>query len=162
MRALIIVESCFGSTAAAGEAIAAGLRESGADVTVLAADLAPPVIVADIVVVGAPTHNLGLPNASTRREAERRGAKPVASGVREWLDRPASIDGRIFAFATTTGSRFSGSAAAAIVKQLKRRRIAAQRGPNFTVADTAGPLAEGELERARDWGRAIGAAPDPG
>lgn len=157
MRALIIVESCFGCTAAAGEAIAAGLRESGADVTLLRADEVPPSIVADIVVVGAPTHNLGLPSPSTRREATRRGANPVSSGVREWLDRQPPIAGHVFAFATTTASRFSGSAATAIARQLKRRGIRAQRGPNFTVVDVAGPLADGEPERARDWGRTIAA-----
>ncbi len=155
MRALILVESCSGCTAAASEAIATGLRESGADATLLPANEAPAAVVADIVVIGAPTHNLGLPSPSSRREAVRRGAKPVSSGVREWLDRHEPIDGRVFAFATTTASRFSGSAATAIIRQLQRRGIRAQRGPDITVADVAGPLADGEADRARDWGRAI-------
>jgi flavodoxin-like protein len=158
VRALIIVESCFGNTAAVAEAIATGLRETGVDATLLPADQAPPAVAADVVVIGAPTHNLGLPNAATRREAVRRGAQPTASGVREWLDRRESIQGSVFAFATTTAGPFSGSAATRIVRQLKRRGVRAQRGPDFTVLGILGPLAESEPDRARDWGRSIAQA----
>jgi hypothetical protein len=158
MRAVIVIESCFGNTAALGDAIANGLRARGVTVELFAADTAPQHIDADLVIVGAPTHSFGLPSIASRSQAELRGAKPGA-GVREWLgselNSELDIKGRILAFASTSGGRFSGSAGAAIVKQLKRKRIIAERGPDFLVTDVVGPLAECETERAQNWAASL-------
>ena len=86
--ALVIVESYFGSTRTIAEAIAAGLSETGAQARVLDVDRAPDVLPADLdrLVLGAPTHNRGLPTAGTRATAcKKQGATTSATGVREWL-----------------------------------------------------------------------------
>jgi hypothetical protein len=150
MRAAVITESCFGNTAAVGEAIAQGLRQAAVDVDVYTADTAPARIAADLVVIGAPTHNRRLPSPATRREAARRGP-PAVAGVREWIDDAVQVQGRIVAFATITGGRYAGSAGVDTVRRLKRRRLRAERGPDFVVTDVMGPLSEGELDRAQVW-----------
>ena len=86
--ALVIVESYFGSTRTIAEAIAAVLSETGAQARVLDVDRAPDVLPADLdrLVLGAPTHNRGLPTAGTRATAcKKQGATTSATGVREWL-----------------------------------------------------------------------------
>jgi hypothetical protein len=49
----------------------------------------------------------------------------------------------------------SPSAGKAIVKALKQRRVSARRGVDFQVMGTPGPLADGELDRAQEWGRTL-------
>lgn len=152
MRAVLVVESCFGNTGRVAAAIATTLRERGTSVDVCEAATAPARLDADLIVVCAPTHNLGLPSASSRAQAVQRGAaQPSGPGIREWIDTVSTLTGRIVAIATTPGTRFSGSAAKAIVKRLARKGIRAERGPDFVVTGTRGPLGAGELERARDW-----------
>lgn len=155
MRVELVVESCFGNTSQVAAAIAEGIAATGAQVRVLAAADAPARLEADLVLVGAPTHNLGLPSASSRSQASQRQATAPATGVREWIDGIEALGGRVIAFSTKVESRFAGAASKAIVKALKRRRVTAERGADFVVAGTVGPLVAGELERAREWGRTL-------
>lgn len=156
MDAVVVVESCFGNTSAAAEAVAEGLRGAGAEVRLFSAHEAPSRLTADLAVLAAPTHNAGLPKAASRAQAADQGAETRApSGLREWIERAAGVEGRIVTMSTTTGGRFAGSAAKATVKALRRRRIAASQGENFRVTATPGPLADGELDRARAWGAAL-------
>ncbi|HEX5993500.1 MAG TPA: hypothetical protein VFY84_00015 [Jiangellales bacterium] len=156
MRAVLVVESCFGNTSKVADAISDGLRSVGAEVTTFVAGSAPARLSADLVLVGAPTHNMGLPTTISRSQAMQKGATaPAAAGVREWIDRVEAVGGRVVAFATTTGGMFAGSASKAIVKALGRRNIRAERGTDFTVSGTPGPLADGELDRARAWGQSL-------
>lgn len=155
MRAIVVTESCFGNTSRVAEAIIEGLRSAGAEVVAFAAGSAPPRLSADLVLVGAPTHNMGLSNSASRSQAAQKGGSAPATGVREWIGNVDAVDGRVVAFSTTTGGMLAGSASKAIVKALKRRNIRAERGADFTVAGTPGPLADGELARAREWGRTL-------
>lgn len=155
MHAVVVIESCFGNTSNVADAIIVGLRSSGAEVDTYAAGSAPRRLSADLVLVGAPTHNMGLPTSATHDQATKKGGTATATGVREWIDRIEALDGRVVTFSTTTGGLLAGSAGKAIVKGLKRRRIRATHGADFTVTGTSGPLADGELERAREWGRTI-------
>jgi len=155
VRAVVLVESCFGCTAAVARAVAEGLRSTGAEVEVLDAASAPAELRADLVLVGAPTHNTGLPTPASRRQAATTGAPRTGPGVREWIDRVAAVDGRVVAFSTKVGSRFAGSAGKAAVRALERRGVTAERGEDFVVTGTAGPLAEGETARAEHWGRGL-------
>ena len=157
MHAVVVVESCFGNTSKLADAIVEGLRSTGAEVETFTAGSAPRRLSADLVLVGAPTHNMGLPTSATRSQAAHQGATAPATGVREWIDHVEALDGRIIAFSTTTGGMLSGSASKAIVKALKRRKIRAERGTDFTVKGTPGPVADGETERAREWGRTLDA-----
>ncbi len=58
------------------------------------------------------------------------------------------------AFDTRLPSRFSGSAAKRLDKKLKQFGCRVISPPTqFVVQGTEGPLREGELKRAKDWGR---------
>jgi hypothetical protein len=96
-----------------------------------------------------------MPSPATRQQAAQKGAATTpATGVREWVAGVRTVDGRVVTFSTTTGGMLAGSAGKAIVKALKQRKVRAERGVDFRVTGTPGPLADGELDRAREWGRA--------
>ena len=158
MKSVIITESYFGNTATIAEELAAGLTDAGAEATVLTAEdaLNGPGSSADLVILAAPTHNIGLPTEKTRAQATEKGAgRGSGAGVREWVDAASGSDARIIAVSTTTGGFMAGSAAKAAVKALKKKGVTADRGEDFTVTDVPGPLAEGEKERARAWARTL-------
>jgi hypothetical protein len=155
MQALLVVESCFGCTLAVARAVADGLRDAGTAVEIVPAAQAPATVDADLVLVGAPTHNMGLPSSTSRASAAQKGAPAAGNGVREWLERWTPGGARVVSFDTGTGGFLAGSAAKAVVKALRRRGTPCERGESFTVSGTAGPLADGELERARAWGRSL-------
>lgn len=154
MTALVLVESCFGNTAAIAREVADALGAA----LVAAAD-APAAVPADIdlLIVAAPTHNLGLPSAKSRALAAERGAQAPVSGVREWIEAASPTGARTIAIDTSVASgRMLGTAAKAAHRALRRRGFrAAERGPSFTVAGTPAVLAEGELPRAREWASAL-------
>ncbi|MEV2240435.1 flavodoxin domain-containing protein [Micromonospora sp. NPDC049891] len=153
MKVLIVTESCFGNTSRVADAVAAGLRSAGAEVTVVEAAAEPALDGVDLLLVGAPTHNMGLPGPASRRQAATKGASPASTGVAEWLDRlPTGFGGRAATFDTVTGTGFfSGSAAKAIQKRLRRHGVAVVARQSFVVTSTEGPLADGELDRAELW-----------
>lgn len=157
MNALLVVESYWGNTAALATAVADALGAAGHAATVVPAAQAPQVVGAEVglVLIGAPTHDMSLPNPASRRIAAGRGVAVAESGVREWLDR-VEVRGtpRVLAFDThVTG--FSGSAARAIVKLLRKRRVRSEVGEQFIVAGETPALRDGELERASAWGRQL-------
>ena len=84
--ALVVYESMFGNTRQIAEAIAAVLSER-CTVQLVAVSQAPlEVHDVDLLVVGGPTHALGMSRPSTRTGARDKGATgDVARGVREWL-----------------------------------------------------------------------------
>ena len=160
-RALIIVESCFGNTRTVAEAVATGLIEGGVEAQVVDVDGAPGALPADLdlLILGAPTHNRGLPTAATRAKARAQAGSGEASpGVGEWLRTvtvPVSTD--VVAFDTVISKGWlSGSAAKAIAKALRRhqgRETTSVR--SFVVTASKGPLAGGEETDARSWGREL-------
>lgn len=166
MRALIVYESSFGTTAQVADAVAAGLRSAGTEVSVVDAAGAPAVPAPagyDLLVVGAPTHNLGLSKPRSRAQAVERGAERAAasgvaaSGVAEWLEALPKLGGvRAAAFDTVVASAFSGSAAKKIEKRLASLGASVVERAEFTVAGSPPTLAEGELDRARAWGVRLG------
>jgi hypothetical protein len=156
MRALVVVESWFGNTAQIAEAIADGLRETGAEVEVTAAASAPREPLADLVVVAAPTHNLGLPSAASREKAREGGGTGEATGVHEWLDQAKPSAARLTTVDTAVAGVFSGSAAKAAQKLARRKGWHADRGPSFLVSGTKGPLAADAIETATALGRSLG------
>ncbi|MGA5301845.1 flavodoxin family protein [Nucisporomicrobium flavum] len=156
MNVLIVTESCFGNTARVARAVAAGLRSKGAEVTIAEAAAAPALDGVDLLLVGAPTHNMGLPGPASRGQAATKGGNPPATGVAEWLDRLSGFGGRAATFDTVTGTGFfSGSAAKGIQKRLRRSRVDVVARESFVVKATEGPLADGELDRAELWGAAL-------
>ncbi len=193
LRVGVVYESLFGDTREIAEAIAAGIREADPAVDLTcspAAEADPGLAQADLLIVGAPTHFLGLPSQRSRtmqlryrndsgtwyitgpiprlagniagsspRPAGRpAGSQPrltAPSGVREWLERlPRAAGSACTAvFDTRLDKLMAGSAAREIGRSL--RSLGYQlvvRPEGFSVADFEGPLAEGERERARQWG----------
>ncbi len=167
-HAAIVYESMFGSTRQVAEAIAEGLRET-VTVTVMAVKDAPGTFPeAGLLIVGAPTHVHGLSRPSSRSEAGKWADDPERElvlepdaegiGVREWLDTCGDLPARFVAFDTRADMPeiFSGSAASTIEKRLKSRggeRMA--KSVSFLV-DKKSALEPDELDRAREWGRALG------
>ncbi len=159
-RVVVVYESMFGNTEAIARAIGDGAAGKGVAVTVCDVASAPDQFDdVDVLIVGGPTHAFGMSRPGTRQAARAQGAAgPAEHGVREWLDelprpsRPfigACFDTRIrkpFLF---------GSAARGIRRRLRRLGFDVVKPMSFTVTDTPGPLAEGELERARDWGASL-------
>ena len=163
-RALIIVESCFGNTRAIADSVAAGLIDGGVDAQVVDVDEAPSCLPADLdlLILGAPTHNRGLPTAVSRTKArEQAGSGEASPGIGEWLETtaiPASTDAATFDTVISKGW-LSGSAAKAIAKALRRhqgRRTSSVR--SFVVTASKGPLADGEKTDAHSWGRELAAS----
>jgi hypothetical protein len=163
MRALIVVESSFGNTLAIGSAIAQGL---GRFMTVDVCDVtdAPAAIEdgIDLVVIGGPTQAFGMSRPGTREDAARQAGHSTAAkiGVREWLDSdPAGIR-RAAAFDTKINKGWvPGSAAHAIARRLRKLGATLVADPeSFRVVGTPGPLAAGELDRARQWGEQLATA----
>jgi len=79
-------------------------------------------------------------------------------GLREWLrDLDAPRDLRAAAFDSRGDARaaITGSAARGIARRLRRRGLDVFDRNSFLVADAEGPLEDGEIERARAWGKAL-------
>lgn len=164
-RAVVAHESMFGNTEAVATAVADGLREEGYDVTTVDVTVMPTVSPADVdvLVVGAPTHAFSLSRASTRKDAVRQGAPPIHGGVglREWIAAlPASGLPPFAVFDTRVAKArrlpSAGRTAARLMSRRSDRLLVPVAG--FTVADVKGPLSDGELSRARAWGRTVGRA----
>ena len=163
MNAIVVYESMYGNTRAVAEAVADGL--GGAEVTPVH-EAAGHVEDAELLVVGAPTHIHGLPTPRSRHatvEALEKGGdahlEPGADdepGLRAWLDElPRSEAAHAAAFDTRLDkpSWFTGAASRSIAKRLRRRGYDVLATESFLVEKAEGPLEDGELERARRWGR---------
>jgi hypothetical protein len=166
MTVLVVAESYFGNTLTITQAIASGLaRPLGLDtITVVRPCQAPHELPPDVdlLLVGAPTHEFSLPKAQSRKQAGEKGATAGDSvGVREWLQQVTPrADLRVVTFDTSIRMRLMpGSASKAAFRALKKRGFrSAERGQSFYVAGTAGPLVDGEVQRAEAWGIQLGDA----
>jgi hypothetical protein len=164
-RALVVYESMFGNTRTIAEAVADGLA-SDAIVEVVEVGTAPTVLAGqvDLLVVGGPTHAFGMSRPATREDATRQAGGRVVSagiGLREWLETLPRGDGSV---AVTTFDtridhpRLPGSAARKAEKRLRHLGYpVVAKAESFSVSGTQGPLVDGEIDRARGWGRALGA-----
>ncbi|MGO1315488.1 MAG: flavodoxin family protein [Cellulomonadaceae bacterium] len=157
MKALIVTESYFGNTWKVAEAIADGLRSAGAQAEVVDVGTDPDVDAVELLVVGAPTHNAGLPLPATRAQALEKGGDPERIGAREWLDAlPRLVTCRTASFSTVTGpSAEAGTATEGIGRRLRDRKSDYEGAEDFLVLGLKGPLADGELDRARAWGASL-------
>ena len=161
MNVVIVYESAWGNTQAVAEVVAAGLvAATGIDVTVVDVGVAPPAatIVADLLVVGAPTHAFGLSRPQTREDAARRGGHPGAVGLREWLESAGGLPGPVAAFDThVRHPNLPGAASRKAARLLRRHGATLLAEPeSFSVDGYEGPLLPGELDRAQAWGADLG------
>lgn len=165
MKALVVYESLFGNTEQVARAITTGLSRH-LDVELVEVTRAPTEIPSplDLIVVGGPTHAFSMTRPNTREDALRQGAThgSATTGIREWLaqlqagphsELVATFDTRVGKVRRLPGSAAKGAARAAH----KRGYLAAGKAESFYVADVNGPLLEGELDRAQQWGDRLGA-----
>lgn len=164
MRAVILYESMFGNTRRIAEAIGRGLAPLGdvAVVHVADADIAH-VADADLLVLGAPTHALGLPRPNTRRSAAEMAAKPgngvileaqaSGAGMREWLPDLRPGKGAAAVFDTRLGFPMAGHASKKLRRHLRHHGYSLVTPPESFTVDNRNVLRPGEEERAVAWGR---------
>jgi flavodoxin len=150
MNAAVVYESLWGNTAAIAGAIADGIGESAVALSTSQADAAALAGVG-LIVAGAPILGFSLPTEQMRENI----AKTPGPGPAPDLSSPAGAVG--YATFETRIWWSPGSAAKTIAKALasKGYREAAP-AEKFLVTGRYGPLKDGELERARAWGAAIG------
>jgi hypothetical protein len=161
-RCLVVYESMFDNTEDIAWAISDGLAGTfDVDRTdvIVAPDLLDGI---SLLVVGAPTHSFGLSRPTTRSEAAIGGAEPdhaAGIGVREWLHRVERPTPGLPAAAFDTRLRRPrppGSAARAIRRRLRRLGCVVLGPPaSFCVVGRTGPLVDGEVQRAEEWGRLL-------
>ena len=157
MKAVVVYESLWGNTAAVARAIAAGI---GPDTAVLdtTAATGDAIAGADLIVAGAPVLGFRLPSEQMRNGltmSERNAPKPPDlshPSMRSWLQSIAPGHGRCAAFETRL--RWTpGGATGAIERGLAGAGYpAVAKAGHFVVKGRYGPLRDGELDRARQWG----------
>ncbi len=158
---VVIYESMYGDTRAIAEAVAEGM--GGADVMPVHAAAAAAAS-ARLVVVGGPTHIHGLSRPRSHQaavEAARKHGAALEPGatrepsLRRWLQELGDCHGACAAAFDTRLEgvpALTGSAAQGIARRLHRRGYEVIATESFIVKGAEGPLADGELERARAWG----------
>jgi flavorubredoxin len=157
MKALVVYESLWGNTAAVAGAIADGI---GKDTRAVTTDAASGEVIADVdlIVAGAPVLAFSLPTDAMRDSvAKSEAAAPTPPdlahpSLRSWLDSLPAGGGRCAAFETRIWWSPRG-ATGDIEKRFEQAGYRViDRAHKFVVKDKYGPLREGELERARQWG----------
>ena len=157
MKAVVVYESHWGNTEAIARAVATGL---GTEAEALTTDQASTAVLADadLVVAGSPLIVFSLPSDRTRGAiAAESGKAPTPPdlthpSMSSWLDKLPRGHGRSAWFETRM--RWSpGGATGAIDRGLERAGYrSVGKGRRFVVKGKYGPLRDGEIELARQWG----------
>jgi hypothetical protein len=165
MKALVVFESLYGSTAAVGEAIAASLRAEGVPAEAMPVDHVDPDAAegVELLVVGGPTHMHGMSRESTRKagakdEKNTYGEPTIAPGLRDWFERIPPGEGRAAAAFDTRFDKavwMTGSAAKGIAKRLKDGGFRLMAEPESFFVTPKNALAEGEVDHATAWGASL-------
>lgn len=161
MRSLVVYESMWGNTEKVARALARGLAADGAvDVLDVSGEVPHELDGIDLLVVGGPTHAFSMSRPSTRADAVTKGAPRghEQQGIREWLDSLPEGDVAVATFDTRVGKvrHLPGSAAKKAAKEVRRHHVGRLVDlESFWVDDMAGPLLDGELDRAEEWGRGL-------
>jgi hypothetical protein len=167
MHAIVVYESVWGNTAAVARAIAEGF---GPDARAYPTDEVPDndLATADLIVAGSPVFGFSLPTEAIRQNillGETDAATPPDlshPSLRSWLDDLPAGHGRSAAFETRIWWSPRG-ATGTIEKRLAQRGYPSiAKAHRFVVRDKYGPLREGELDRARQWGRQLKQAIETG
>ena len=171
MRAVVVYESMFGNTRQIAEAIADSMSQlTPVDVMNVNWDGVSAIGDADLLVIGAPTHAHSLSTPASRQEAVEWANDPhrelnldpdaMGIGVREWLDLHPTTPESYAAFDTRADMirLFTGAASTAIDRILRRRGLNEVVSPESFTVSMHNELKDGELDRARAWGRKIAEA----
>lgn len=156
MKAVVVYESLWGNTAAIGRAVAEGIGPGTRAVTTDAS--IETIADADLIVAGAPVLAFSLPTDAMRdnvAKSESDAPTPPDLGhpsMRSWLESLPAGRGRCAAFETRIWWSPRG-ATGDIEKRFEQAgyEVVAE-AHKFVVKTKYGPLRDGELERAREWG----------
>ena len=157
MKSIVVYESYWGNTAAVARAIGEGLGP-GARVLSTSEATAAEIADADLIVAGSPVIGFSLPTEKMRENIRTKPGKSPAPpdlshpSLRSWLEGLPKGHGRAAAFETRV--KFSpGGATSKIIDGLKNAGFTPiGEKQRFIVKGTFGPLLDGELDRARQWG----------
>jgi hypothetical protein len=167
--ALVVWESMFGNTRAVAEAVADGLRTGGMDAQPSPVSRCPEIDMTgvDLLVVGGPTHVRGMSRPRTRTAAVEKAAEPdsgrhlesgaTGPGLREWLESKQTGSGAAAAFDTrmSAPAYLTGHASEGIRTLLRRAGRTMIAAPESFLLTRDDVLRDGELDRARGWGRLL-------
>jgi flavodoxin len=163
MKAVVVYESVWGNTAAIARAVADGM---GPEVRAYATDEIPTDVVAsaDLIVAGSPVFGFSLPTDGMRERILRDEADAPSPpdlshpSLRSWLDALPPGGGRSAAFETRIWWSPRGATGTIERRLSKLGYPPITKGQKFVVRDKYGPLRDGELDRAREWGRQLATA----
>lgn len=142
-KVVIVYDTVYGNTARAAEAIGDGMKEAGLEVELRhVKDIKPEYVTAfNLIVIGSPTH------AGDMSE-DMRGFMKGLKGL--------TLEGKK---GTAFDTRYVGEeigAAVAIESSMRELGIdVVVPGSPFMVKGGEGPMAEGELPKCKEFGRAI-------
>ncbi len=168
MKAVVVYQSLWGSSAAVARAIAAGLGKGATALDTNAAD-ASAIAGAGLVVAGCPVHAFGLPSSDSVKQAVARpvgkDAVPADAShklMRDWLDGLSGGDGLAAAFDTRVKGVFGHGGASKVMAGLVKagyRQVVKPEGFYVVMRPVAvteaGILLDGEVERASEWGKRL-------
>ena len=167
MRSLVVFESMWGNTEKVARAVAGGLEGGGPVLVLEVSSVVPHDLEGiDLLVLGGPTHAFSMSRKTTRDDAVNRGAPWTHAevGMREFLERLPQSDVPVATFDTRVAKvkHLPGSAAKKAGKEVRQhhlgRLVATE---SFWVDDMEGPLLDGEVDRAAEWGRSLPATVVP-
>ncbi|MFZ5916506.1 MAG: flavodoxin family protein [Chloroflexota bacterium] len=156
MKALVVYDSAYGNTEKVAQAIGQALGPAEEVKTMRVGNVQLDQLTGlTLLIVGSPTQKFSPLGTITRflKGIPQNGLKGVKVAAFDTRIPQSKVDEiRILAFFV----RLFGYAAKPIADRLvKKGGVLAISPEGFYVADTEGPLLEGELERAADWARRI-------
>jgi flavodoxin len=161
MNAIVVYESVWGNTAAIARAIAEGLGE-GTRALSTAEATADALAGADLIVAGSPVLGFSVPNDHMIEGIRANPGNPPGPtdlsqpSMRSWLDALKPGTAACAAFETRIWWS-PGGATKGILKTMEAAgyHSIGGKGERFIVTGKYGPLKDGEVERARAWGRQL-------
>lgn len=160
MKAIVVYESYWGNTASVAQAVAEGMGE-GARALSTSEAAGEAMTGVGLLVAGSPIIAFGLPSEKSRKDMAGRPDKKAPSppdlsqpALRTWLvDLPQECGGAKCA-AFETGYKLSpGGSANPILKMLEGKGYKpVAKKQRFLVQGNYGPMKDGELDRAKEWG----------
>jgi hypothetical protein len=172
VRVLVVFESMFGNTHLVAERVALGLADAGEARVASVAEATPEALAdVDLLVVGGPTHVHGMATDRTRQAAREQAEQPDSGveldpdaegpALRDWFDdltlpggcRAAAFDTRVHGPGALTGRASRG-----IAKRLERHGASLIAPPESFFVGRDNRLADGEAERAEEWGASLARA----
>jgi len=155
MKALVIYDTYFSNTEKIAQAVGRGLG-TDYEVSVVKVDAVKPEMLEglDFLVVGSPTRAFS-PTPASKTFIRKLSANQLSGVKVTAFDTRLSINEKTPGILRFLAGIF-GYADKPLLDELKKKGgVQVVPSEGFLVTDSEGPLAEGELERATEWGKAI-------